>query len=101
MAEGQLTLTTLMGVFLIAVAALLTRIEDWRSYTPLAGGGAIGEEAGYGHDEKPGGIVRWLTTVDHKDIGMLYGAYGVLAFAIGGIMAFLIRAQLIVPAGAI
>ncbi|RXK46211.1 cbb3-type cytochrome c oxidase subunit I, partial [Halorientalis pallida] len=101
MAAEQLALTVLMGVFLIAVAALLTRIEDWRSYTPLAGGGAIGEETGYGHEEKPGGIVRWLTTVDHKDIGMLYGTYGVLAFAVGGLMAFLIRVQLIVPAGAV
>ena len=101
MAAGQLALTVLMGVFLVAVAALLTRIEDWRSYTPLAGGGALGEEAGYGHDEKPGGIVRWLTTVDHKDIGMLYGTYGVLAFAVGGLMAFLIRMQLVVPSGAV
>src|SRR6056297_191684 len=99
MAEGQLTLTTLMGVFLIAVAVLLTRIEDWRSYTPLAGGSVIGEESSYGHHEKPGGIVRWLTTVDHKDIGMLYGAYGLLAFAVGGIMAVLIRLQLLVPTG--
>ncbi|MFB6179374.1 MAG: cytochrome c oxidase subunit I [Halorientalis sp.] len=101
MAQGQFALTVLMGVFLIAVAALLTRIEDWRSYTPLAGGSAIGEESTHAHQEKPGGIVRWLTTVDHKDIGMLYGAYGVFAFAVGGIMAVLIRFQLVSPAGAL
>ncbi|WP_136716324.1 cytochrome c oxidase subunit I [Halorientalis salina] len=101
MVEGQLALTALMGVFLVVVAALLTRLEDWRSYTPLAGGSGIGEQTGYGHQEKPGGIVRWLTTVDHKDIGILYGAYGLLAFAVGGLMAFLIRMQLVTPGGAV
>ncbi len=102
MAAEQLALTVLMAVLLVGVIAILTRLEDWRSYTPLAGGGTgYGEETAVGHHEKPGGIIRWLTTVDHKDIGLLYGAYGVLAFAVGGIMAFLIRVQLITPGGAI
>jgi cytochrome c oxidase subunit 1 len=101
MAGEQLALTVLMGVFLVVVAAALSRAENWRSYTPLGGGSAVGEEVSYGHEEKPGGIVRWLTTVDHKDIGMLYGAYAIIAFAVGGIMAMLIRLQLITPTGAI
>ena len=101
MAGEQLALTVLMGAFLVAIVALSTRIENWRSYTPLAGGGALGEESTTVHREKPAGIVRWLTTVDHKDIGILYGVYAVLAFAVGGLMAFLIRAQLVVPSGAI
>ena len=101
MAGEQLALTVLMGAFLVAIVALSTRIENWRSYTPLAGGGVLGEESTTVHREKPAGIVRWLTTVDHKDIGILYGVYAVTAFAVGGLMAFLIRAQLIVPSGAI
>ncbi|WP_226010269.1 cbb3-type cytochrome c oxidase subunit I [Halomicrobium salinisoli] len=102
MAAEQLALTALMAILLVGIIAILTRLEDWRSYTPLAGGGAgYGEETAVGHHEKPGGIVRWLTTVDHKDIGLLYGAFGVIAFAVGGIMAFLIRVQLITPGGAI
>ncbi|WP_246987686.1 cytochrome c oxidase subunit I [Halorientalis marina] len=101
MAGEQLALTVLMGVFLVAVAVALSRVEDWRSYTPLAGGGALGEETSYGHDEKPAGIVRWLTTVDHKDIGFLYGTYAIIALAVGGIMAMLIRIQLLAPEGAI
>ncbi|MFB6164537.1 MAG: cbb3-type cytochrome c oxidase subunit I [Haloarculaceae archaeon] len=100
MAGEQLALTVLMGAFLIGVVALLTRIEDWRSYTSLAGGGS-GYAAGQTHAEKPGGIVRWLTTVDHKDIGILYGTYGVLTFAVGGLMAMAIRLQLVTPDGAI
>ncbi|WP_273837948.1 cbb3-type cytochrome c oxidase subunit I [Halococcus sp. PRR34] len=87
-----------MGLLLAGVAVWLTRIEDWRSYTPLAGGGAVGEETGYAHEEKPSGIIRWLTTVDHKDIGMLYGAYALIAFSVGGIMVMLMRAELIAPA---
>ncbi|EMA46307.1 cbb3-type cytochrome c oxidase subunit I [Halococcus saccharolyticus] len=88
-----------MGFVLLGVVVWLTRIEDWRSYTPLAGGsGAVSEESGYAHEEKPGGIIRWFTTVDHKDIGMLYGAYAVIAFSVGGIMVMLMRAELIAPA---
>ncbi len=95
---GQLLLTVLMGAFLLGVAAFLARVEDWRSYTPLgAGGGAVGE-SGYGHAEKPAGLIRWFTTVDHKDIGLLYGAYATIAFVVGGLMVMLMRAELTTPA---
>ncbi|WP_132058565.1 cytochrome c oxidase subunit I [Halorussus amylolyticus] len=91
-----------MGVFLLAVAAFLTRLENWRSYTPLAGGGGyVGEQTGQVHHEKPAGLIRWLTTVDHKDIGMLYGLYGLIAFAWGGIAVLLMRTELAVPEEAI
>jgi cytochrome c oxidase subunit 1 len=36
----------------------------------------------------------WLTTIDHKKIGILYGATALFFFFIGGIEALLIRAQL-------
>ncbi|MEF8854872.1 MAG: cbb3-type cytochrome c oxidase subunit I, partial [Haloarculaceae archaeon] len=102
MASTQLLLTALMGFLLVAVAVLLTRVENWRSYAPLpAGGGGYGRESAHGHDEKPGGLMRWLTTVDHKDIGILYGAYAVVALAVGGLMALLIRLQLVTPEGAL
>ena len=93
---GQLALTVLMGLFLVIIAAWLARIEDWRSYTPLGSGGAAGE-SGYISREKPAGISRWLTTVDHKDIGMLYGLYGVIAFIVGGLMIMLMRIELLDP----
>jgi cytochrome c oxidase subunit 1 len=97
MVGEQLALTALMGVFLVAVAGFLARMEDWRSYTPLAGGSAIGD-AGYGgHAEKPAGIVRWFTTVDHKDIGILYGIYALIAFFWGGAAVLLMRAELAAP----
>ncbi|MDI1319851.1 MAG: hypothetical protein PSW75_06600, partial [bacterium] len=31
------------------------------------------------------GLISWLTTVDHKKIGMLYGGFAILFFLIGGL----------------
>jgi len=45
------------------------------------------------HVEKSG-IWSWITTVDHKRIGILYGASAFLFFLIGGIEALLLRIQL-------
>ncbi|WP_256299449.1 cbb3-type cytochrome c oxidase subunit I [Haloarchaeobius salinus] len=97
--SGQIVLTALMAVFLFGVVLFLARAADWRTYTPLAGGGSgiVSQEGGYGHAEKPAGIFRWLTTVDHKDIGILYGVYAILAFAWGGIAVIIMRAELITP----
>ncbi len=45
----------------------------------------------------PRGIWGWLTTVDHKRIGLLYGVSALVFFVIGGIEALLIRLQLAGP----
>jgi cytochrome c oxidase subunit 1/cytochrome c oxidase subunit I+III len=42
-------------------------------------------------------LLRWVTTVDHKDIGILYLVTTVGFFVLGGIEALLIRIQLAVP----
>ena len=41
----------------------------------------------------------WLTTVDHKKIGIMYAATSMAFFFIGGVEALLIRAQLAQPEG--
>ena len=43
------------------------------------------------------GLVGWLTTVDHKRIGIMYAAFAIAFFLIGGLEALLIRTQLMVP----
>jgi len=43
------------------------------------------------------GLMDWLTTVDHKKIGILYLAAGGFFFLIGGLEALLIRIQLMKP----
>ncbi len=49
------------------------------------------------HDEKPAGIMRWLTTTNHKDIGTMYLVFSLAMFLIGGLMALVIRAELFQP----
>lgn len=43
------------------------------------------------------GLWSWITTVDHKRIGMMYGAAAFFFFLLGGLEAMIIRAQLIRP----
>jgi cytochrome c oxidase subunit 1 len=43
------------------------------------------------------GLWSWITTVDHKRIGILYGASAFLFFLLGGIEALIIRLQLAGP----
>ena len=43
------------------------------------------------------GWASWLTTVDHKKIGIMYIVSAFVFFIIGGIEALLIRTQLVVP----
>lgn len=43
------------------------------------------------------GLWSWITTVDHKRIGIMYFWSAFLFFLLGGIQALLIRVQLIVP----
>jgi cytochrome c oxidase subunit 1 len=47
------------------------------------------------------GFWSWFTTIDHKKIGILYGATAFVFFVIGGLEALLIRAQLFSPDGEI
>src|SRR5262245_20858282 len=48
---------------------------------------------------KTSGIAGWLTTVDHKRIGVLYGVTALGFFFLGGLEALLIRTQLAHPNG--
>jgi cytochrome c oxidase subunit 1 len=50
---------------------------------------------------KPTGLWSWLTTVDHKRIGILYGVTAFIFFLIGGIEALLVRLQLFVPGASV
>ncbi|MGH7481844.1 MAG: cytochrome c oxidase subunit I [Longimicrobiales bacterium] len=45
------------------------------------------------------GIWDWLTTIDHKKIGVLYGATALVFMLVGGLEALLIRLQLAEPNG--
>src|SRR6266496_2465820 len=47
------------------------------------------------------GFWSWFTTIDHKKIGILYGATALVFFVFGGVEALLIRLQLAGPNGTV
>ncbi|HLA67150.1 MAG TPA: cytochrome c oxidase subunit I [Acidimicrobiia bacterium] len=53
------------------------------------------------HHNPHKGVWSWLTTTDHKRIGLLYGVSALVFFLIGGSEALLIRLQLAAPDGTI
>jgi cytochrome c oxidase subunit 1 len=44
-----------------------------------------------------GRVASWVTTVDHKRIGILYIVTSLVFFVLGGVLALLIRTQLLTP----
>ncbi len=57
------------------------------------------DHAHHDHDEHgpAPGLMRWVTTTNHKDIGTLYLWFSLIMFFIGGAMALVIRAELFQP----
>ena len=51
----------------------------------------------YRADWRQGRVTSWLTTVDHKRIGILYIVTAFVFFVAGGMLALLMRAQLATP----
>ncbi len=50
------------------------------------------------HDHHgPSGLLKWLTSTDHKVIGINYTVTSVLMLILGGALAEIIRAQLVSP----
>jgi cytochrome c oxidase subunit I len=47
------------------------------------------------------GVWSWVTTVDHKKIGLLYFWTALFFFIVGGLLALVMRTQLIAPDGTI
>ncbi|WP_437305267.1 cytochrome c oxidase subunit I [Sorangium sp. So ce388] len=56
-------------------------------------------DAGHGTDyiRAKSGIMSWLTTVDHKRIGLMYLASTFVAFLMGGLFALILRLELLTP----
>ena len=61
----------------------------------------IGHDHDHAHDEHhdhiPAGLMRWVKTTNHKDIGTMYLWFSFVMFLTGGFMAMVIRAELFKP----
>jgi cytochrome c oxidase subunit 1 len=57
---------------------------------------AVAESDHHDHGPAPG-LMRWVTTTNHKDIGSLYLWFSLIMFFIGGAMALVIRSELFQP----
>ena len=49
------------------------------------------------HHGAPPGLMRWVKTTNHKDIGTMYLWFSFIMFMVGGVMALTIRAELFQP----
>ncbi|MEK7709076.1 MAG: cbb3-type cytochrome c oxidase subunit I, partial [Pseudomonadota bacterium] len=57
-----------------------------------------GDVHGHEHDDHhPSGIMRWVKTTNHKDIGTMYLWFSFTMFMVGGFLAMGIRAELYQP----
>src|SRR5271166_6307070 len=60
-------------------------------------GAPAGHDMGHDAHAHPTGIMRWIMTTNHKDIGTLYLWFSMTMFLVGGVMALTIRAELFQP----
>ena len=69
------------------------------SSTDVTHHAADNPDQGHDHDEHgpAPGLMRWVTTTNHKDIGTMYLWFSLIMFFIGGAMALVIRAELFQP----
>src|SRR3954454_115135 len=70
----------------------------------LPSGGTVAPGRALGVFSRPGqskGWWSWLTSVDHKRVGVMYGCAAIFFFIIGGVEALLIRLQLAHPNGTV
>jgi len=64
--------------------------------------GASIDQVGHAHDDHAHhgprkGLLRWLLTVNHKDVGTMYLVLSLVGLMVGGTMALMIRAELFEP----
>ncbi len=78
------------------------------SLTPVVAGSGVSvgvkPSQAYGSLRRPvssTGWRSWVFTVDHKKLGIMYGAVAMFFFLVGGVEALLIRAQLAGPNGTV
>ena len=76
----------------------MSSVADSHGHPHADAHGSAGHAHGHGdHHGGYSGIMRWITTTNHKDIGTLYLWFSFIMFMVGGVMAMAIRLELFQP----
>ena len=80
-------------------SAPINRIHELngRPHDPSRRSPGHADEDEHEHHEGPSGLLKWLTSTDHKLIGMNYMVTSLVMFFLAGLMALVIRTQLASP----
>jgi cytochrome c oxidase subunit 1 len=89
---GSGIVVSVLCMLVFAGCMRIARSRGWIARAPRPDGGYLATTETEG---KRTGLTRWLTTVDHKDIGLLYLAFGTVAALWGGLDAMMIRTELL------
>ncbi|MEF8829062.1 MAG: DUF6789 family protein [Haloarcula sp.] len=87
---------TALGVLALSVLSLW--VWERRKARPQSDGGyTTREEIAFEIGRVQSAVYRWLTTTDHRDIGLLYIFFGTAAGLWGGVDAMMLRTELLTP----
>ncbi|WP_336339110.1 DUF6789 family protein [Haloarcula brevis] len=82
----------------LALAVGLVWVRERRAARPESDGGyTTREEIEFEIGRVQSEVYRWLTTTDHRDIGLLYIFFGTAAGLWGGVDAMMLRTELLTP----
>jgi cytochrome c oxidase subunit 1 len=85
-------IVSVLCLLVFAASIRIAQSRGWIARAPRADGGYLATTE---ISDKSPGLTRWLTTVDHKDIGLLYLTFGTFAALWGGLDAMMIRTELL------
>ncbi|QLG47758.1 DUF6789 family protein [Natrinema halophilum] len=82
---------------LVSCAVTVVLARRLRTDPSPDGGYIAGRERRFSLSDARAAAVRWTTTTNHREIGLLYIAFGTVAAIWGGIDAMMIRTHLLTP----
>ncbi|WP_264555756.1 cbb3-type cytochrome c oxidase subunit I [Halocatena marina] len=86
-----------VGGLLFTLAVVLAMRNGWPPTLAVPDGGYLLGGETETENEKPSGLFRWVTSVDHKDIGIMYIVFATATALWGGTDAMMIRTELLTP----
>ncbi|WP_436343681.1 DUF6789 family protein [Natronorubrum sp. FCH18a] len=98
MPSRAITEVTLFALICLSCLVMLLVARRIRSEPSPDGGYATVDEREFTVAAAKDTVVRWTTTTNHREIGLLYIAFGTVAALWGGIDAMMIRTHLLTPA---